>query len=478
MLTGFLDRYEDGVLYGWAAWKVDGEFQQTTLDVYVDAIFVRSVVAKDYRSDLFLSGVGDGAHGFQINIGEIWKPHQTIEFRSKNGAVLPMLSGLRLTDSTHEVQSESLVKRIKKIINAARLSVRLRLSRVLYFQIDVLRQRWALRRYTHNIVTNDSVRQHKGKVLCAFVYHEPDGGISQSVKNITRSLQRHGVDVVILSNTKLSAIQKNYFEEVCSRIVIRGNVGFDFGAYKDFFNYVLPEYDRCERVLVLNDSVFYSSAGIDELVLTLLGDHLVIAPFENWGEDHHLQSFCLSISIEVARSKKVCEFWEGYKPIGNRLYAIEFGEKKLTQAILAATGDVEILYSVSDLAMQLNAQLETSDCNFLQLFDPETVPEPWRGFVCASVVNGIQPEKKLMSVISGTSPIHAGAFYFPFLLGCPMFKKDLVYRGRFSFYDVEHWSRSIMPLAERQEYLKMLRRKRDFGSLDEVSKRKYEIGVR
>ncbi|GAA4474575.1 hypothetical protein GCM10023157_01930 [Gluconacetobacter asukensis] len=208
----------------------------------------------------------------------------------------------------------------------------------------------------------------------------------------------------------------------------------------------------------------------------MLGPEDVIAAYENWSgtEHHHLQSFCLSVSGHVFNARSFRQFWNTYIPVNNRVYAIEHGEKKLSQAILNAARDTHVIYSVSALYKKLK------DKKLPLREEPFLLPRPWRDRIFET--DHTEPydyiATKTVELINITSPIHAGAYYFPSALGSPLFKKDIVYRHRFDFWEVETWIPDIMSEDDADEYLTILRKRGDENKLSRLDRIKYDLGVK
>ena len=66
---GYIDRFEDGVLYGWC--RQVGSNDPVVIDVLVNARVAASVAANVFRPDLLAAGHGSGEHAFQVDL----KPH-------------------------------------------------------------------------------------------------------------------------------------------------------------------------------------------------------------------------------------------------------------------------------------------------------------------------------------------------------------------------------------------------------------------
>ena len=66
LLQGFVDGFDDGVLFGWAARQ--GDSRPVTLEILRDGRSLGTAVASLYRQDLKNAGIGDGRHGFEFRL--------------------------------------------------------------------------------------------------------------------------------------------------------------------------------------------------------------------------------------------------------------------------------------------------------------------------------------------------------------------------------------------------------------------------
>ena len=72
-LTGYLDEITRDHVRGWA-WDPEGPEDSVLLEVLVDGRPVASIIANGYRHDLDLAGIGDGRHGFSVELGRLALP--------------------------------------------------------------------------------------------------------------------------------------------------------------------------------------------------------------------------------------------------------------------------------------------------------------------------------------------------------------------------------------------------------------------
>jgi hypothetical protein len=63
-------------------------------------------------------------------------------------------------------------------------------------------------------------------------------GVPWYVRTMLHALREQQVNTVVVINSNLTAHQKEILQSECSEILVRGNLGFDFGAYKDAVLYL------------------------------------------------------------------------------------------------------------------------------------------------------------------------------------------------------------------------------------------------
>ncbi len=74
--AGSIDGLRDGQLYGWCC-QVD-RLEPQHLDILADGTLLQSVVANRYREDLANRGVGNGCHGFIVDLTPYDLPPRTV----------------------------------------------------------------------------------------------------------------------------------------------------------------------------------------------------------------------------------------------------------------------------------------------------------------------------------------------------------------------------------------------------------------
>lgn len=337
---------------------------------------------------------------------------------------------------------------------------------------------YRLKNYNTSIESVQKFNDHNASNKYAiFIYYEPDGGVSKSALNILASLKLASVNSIVVCNHNLSEKQINCLGKYAHKVIIRRNQGADFGGYKDAVDYLNREGVMVERLGFLNDSVYYFSRGIDEFVENLFNFNGVSAAFENWQKPHkyHLQSFAICVNETVFNSPSFSNFWKNYRPVNSRIHAIENGEKLLTESIVKSSPKINIIYNIQHL-------IDRFDEFDLDVFDLKSAfPTALTHFIS----NDLEIEKNhrngktktdVINAISAYSPIHTGARFF-IHLGCPLLKKDMVYRMGFSAWKVENICSGAFDDAEVNEFMSIIRKKGNAYSLSFFKRILFSAGV-
>ena len=138
----------------------------------------------------------------------------------------------------------------------------------------------------------------------------------------------------------------------------RPNYGRDFGSYKAGFLHIYARGmdQTCQRLLMVNDSVYFSSGQMAKFLTDIMVGSQVLGATENHEIDHHLGSFCISMAGGVLRAPAVRAYWEAYKLTDVRPRVIKTGEMRLSRTLKGAVmspREFVALYSATRFAAQV-----------------------------------------------------------------------------------------------------------------------------
>lgn len=173
----------------------------------------------------------------------------------------------------------------------------------------------------------------KNQTRVAVIALWPRPAILKSVLRLVDFLISEGVHVVCVVNK--SKMSDEWIAEIKKRdasILLRPNVGRDFGAYRAGFHFVKDaiKLDKISNLIFANDSVFFIDRSQSALKSVIDSDKDVTSLYLNYQFHLHAQSFFINFNNKVLNSKTFADFWKGYYPSQERVHTINQGEVKLS----------------------------------------------------------------------------------------------------------------------------------------------------
>jgi rhamnan synthesis protein F len=308
------------------------------------------------------------------------------------------------------------------------------------------------------------------------------------VLNMLEALKRHQVNTIVVSNETLSAEQLATLKPLCAEVLVRGNKGLDFGAYKDAVLRRMKDKSSISRLLFLNDSVYVFRRGLDDLLDALLSeDTPIVAAHENWEKHYHFQSFCLGLSGELLRDPKVEKFWRQYRPISIRRWCIDEGEVKFSETLRKVATRFHVVYRINDLLDLLGSDREIQSLLLYREFVPKLMRKAFPDDEFLEDLKSADPalrnvilkrtKERISNLLIMGSQVHSGAFFFPKFLGSPLVKRDLVFREQFNLYEVERMLSELGVVEELPMIADDIRRRGTGGHLKGLKRRRYRLGL-
>lgn len=362
---------------------------------------------------------------------------------------------------------------------------------------------------------------NKQKIILIALYQK--GRLRDDIVNLLSEAKSQGFYVIAVNTLKLS--NPDQYSDILDVYIERPNFGRDFGSYKSGFQFIHKndEYADCKRLLMCNDSVFYSKKGLSKFLKELtLTDIEVLGATENYEIEYHLGSFCISLSGDILINDKFKKYWRNYRLTDVRPKVIKTGEMQLSKVLKMCTSSTEqftALYGTAHFSEQIknNTELQNVAIKFSRQsklvhwprFEPisfvrefsskipqvNTLDPDFRGeinfdaelsqwqermsamnrdeiyaFIFRHITNPteelkaaieIQITSNLLDIYRNGSQIHQNASVL-YIMGLPIVKLDLLYRGMFNFYDLDN----LLQLFERKEriFLSKLLLDRPFGA--------------
>jgi lipopolysaccharide biosynthesis protein len=195
-----------------------------------------------------------------------------------------------------------------------------------------------------------------GRRVAVFVHYDAAGEVQPYLLPYLRALRDQGIDTVFVTNSgKLTADARATLQPLCAAILVRRNIGYDFGAMRDGLRHAAATPGTTDLLLVLNDSVYGPLADLGPML-----DRIDFAAADIWGATesyqnrYHLQSFFIAVGPAALASKAWDAFWRSVRPVRNKLWVILHYEVGMTRAMLKYGLRCAALYPYKDLIARID----------------------------------------------------------------------------------------------------------------------------
>jgi hypothetical protein len=177
-----------------------------------------------------------------------------------------------------------------------------------------------------------------GPRVAVFVHFDRRGRVRPYVLHYLRELHGAGVSTLFVTNSGLlrpDAMEA--LKAVCAGVLVRRNIGYDFGAMREGLEYLKLPRPNTEMVLVLNDSVYGPLRPLEPVLNRIdFTKADVWGATESWQTRYHMQSFFLAFGRAALQSPGWARFWRQVRPVKSKHWVINHYEVGLTQALLSA----------------------------------------------------------------------------------------------------------------------------------------------
>ena len=177
-----------------------------------------------------------------------------------------------------------------------------------------------------------------GSKICVFAHWNPRGDVRQDVLRHVERLTDSGFAVIFVSNAGMLSVEANrVLQSICAAILVRRNIGYDFGGWREAMAaFSLPQANT-ELLVLANDSV----VGPVQPLRTLwdgidFSKADVWACTESWEVDYHLQSYWMTFGRVATSSAAWHTFWAGVRPLWNKNWLVRNYEIGLTRTLMRA----------------------------------------------------------------------------------------------------------------------------------------------
>jgi len=157
--------------------------------------------------------------------------------------------------------------------------------------------------------------------LGIFVFFDYDGIADCYLEFLLDKLSKICQQINIVVNGEIQQSSLNRLYRYADRIYIRENIGFDAGAYKDFFLKVIPKYEweSYDEIVLMNDTFFGPIIPLEHIWSRFEAETIDFwgitrHPKGEYGSGEelysHIQAYFMVIGKRIIESPSFLEFWE------------------------------------------------------------------------------------------------------------------------------------------------------------------------
>ena len=198
-----------------------------------------------------------------------------------------------------------------------------------------------------------------GPKVCIFAHWDGAGDVRDHVMHHLRSLAAAGLSVVFITNAgRLRPAVAEALKLVCAGVIIRRNVGYDFGAWREGIEQAALPRANTTLVAIANDSVYGPLRSLTELYSEIDFESAdVWGCTDSWQSRYHLQSYCMAFSPRVVASDVWRTFWTRVTPTWSKAWLVRLYEIGLTQQLLKAGFTCRAIWPYQQLVLDINVEL-------------------------------------------------------------------------------------------------------------------------
>lgn len=203
-----------------------------------------------------------------------------------------------------------------------------------------------------------------GGNVAIFIHFDRHGRVPDHTATYLASLGAAGFSVVFVTNSgKLDPAAEALLKDLCAAVIVRRNIGYDFGAIAEALAVMGLPRAETNRLLIANDSVYGPLAPIRDVVSRMDFDKAdVWGATDSWQHRYHLQSYFVLVGRRALDHPAWRGFWRTVRQVSSKDWVISRYEVGLTQALLRGGLRCRALWRYQDLmdrAMDQLAEAET-----------------------------------------------------------------------------------------------------------------------
>ena len=296
-----------------------------------------------------------------------------------------------------------------------------------------------------------------GPRVAIFIHFDRAGALGPHTLHYVRALHEAGCSVVFVTNSgQLQPQAMAALQPFCAGVLVRRNVGYDFGAMREGIDALNLPRANTESLLLANDSLYGPLGSLGPVIGRMdFTQADVWGATDSWQGRYHIQSYFVAVSRRVLESTTWTNFWRAVRPVKSKIWVVLKYEIGLSQALVRGGFGVAALWRYEDLIDKVNPDFLVSPSK-----DQASVEEPML------LMRRIQAHRIRHNVAVRT-PLNPTSDLWRQLLQArfPFLKRELLRDNPSEVSDIADWRDEVqaafgnVPEAIEQDLRKVMRNK-------------------
>jgi rhamnosyltransferase len=205
-----------------------------------------------------------------------------------------------------------------------------------------------------------SVKYKKGVIkdnykICLFAHYDRENKVNDYTTNYLKNLKNFGFEIIFISTSDyLSESELVKIESFTSIIIIRENIGYDFGSWATGFSY-LKNIKKINQIVIVNDSVYGPISSLEYALSKLeQSDCDIWGINDSYEIAHHIQSYFICFKNRSISEGFVNKYFDSIKIEKSKQDIINNYEVGLMQLAIKLGYKIDTLCNYNEVIKKIN----------------------------------------------------------------------------------------------------------------------------
>jgi len=203
--------------------------------------------------------------------------------------------------------------------------------------------------FVQKISQNLMIAEKKFDYLCVFSHFDLDNKIHEYVVHYLKFLSKFSDLIFVTTCSDIDPLELNKIKPYCTQIIVKENIGYDFGAWKTGLELLNNPLESYENLVLCNDSVYGPLYDFENTIKVAMKRVDVFGMTESYENEHHLQSYFIVYNKKAFSSSLFLDFWKNLKIYDNKKQLVIENEVKYHNLLLKSELKVDVLCSANDV---------------------------------------------------------------------------------------------------------------------------------